>query len=155
MIFIPLLYKCRMPGTQILSFAPTVTVSSTDLWQTCGLRSRKHSNLQTPGQSQQQNPVNQVNLNTNSSSAPPRHGQQKQSAAFHRRPRRPPFLHPCFTFFFPPLPSFSFILPSLSFSPLLPSFLYFLPEFRGLLCSHQQQKPARRRKELSTAAAGA
>lgn len=44
-------------------FAPTVSVSSADLWQTCDLRSRKHGNLQTPGQSQQQNPVNQVNLN--------------------------------------------------------------------------------------------
>lgn len=55
----------------------------------------------------------------------------------------------------PPPLSFSPILPSPSFPPLLPSFFYFFPEFRGLLCPLQQQKPARRRKELSTAAAGA
>lgn len=107
-------------------FAPTVSVSSTDLWRTCGLRSRKHGNLQTPGQGQQQNPLNQVNLNTNSPSVLPQHGQQKQSAAFHCRLRTLHFLH--LPLFFPSVPLsllLSFI-PPLSSTP--PSFLlFFLP----------------------------
>lgn len=97
-------------------FAPTVSVSSTDLWRTCGLCSRKHGNLQTPGQGQQQNPLNQVNLNTNSPSVLPQHGQQKQSAAFHCRPRTLHFLH--LPVFFPSLPPSSLFHPS-----FLPSFL--------------------------------
>lgn len=119
-------------------FASTVSVSSTDSLQTCGQRSRKHGDLQTPGQGQQQNPVNQVNLNTNSCSALPQHGQQKQSADFHRRPRGKLFLHPCLTFFFPSLPpSFSPILPSFSlFSTPRHSFLlFFLPRAQRAVVS--------------------
>lgn len=113
-------------------------VSSTDLWLTCGPRSRKHSNLQTPGEGQQQSPVNQVNLNTNSSSALPQHGQQKQSAAGGRGDH-PPSVPP----FFPSLPALypsflnSFLLPLLpSFPPIVPTFSPFLPHL-----SHHPPSP--------------
>lgn len=120
-------------------------MSSTDLWLTCGPRSRKHSNLQTPGEGQQQSPVNQVNLNTNSSSALPQHGQQKQSAAGGRGDHPPsllsflpslPRIHPSLISFFLPfllhsfLPSYhSYFLsfPTPSFAP--PSFSSFLLSF--------------------------
>lgn len=87
-----------------LLFAPTVSVSSTDLWQTSGLRSRKHGNLQTPGQGQQQNRVNQVNLNT----------------------RRPTEAVCSFSI----LP----FLPSFALSSTLSFFTYFFPEFSERWC---------------------
>lgn len=110
-------------------------MSSTDLWLTCGPRSRKHSNLQTPGEGQQQSPVNQVNLNTNSSSALPQHGQQKQSAAGGRGdhpPSVPPFFpslpasYPSFlnSFLLPSYHSYFLSFPTPSFAP--PSFTPFL-----------------------------